>query len=207
MRTAFWAIGLAATALLVSGCQRNPLLVTRSACPAVAIPTYLGTVTRFNPATSTDQGAMQFTAQIVDLKGVCSETPERLSTGVSYTVAAQRRNADGPLHVELPLFVALAQGGNVLVSKQQVVVALDFAAGQLRAEARGTGQAEVLRSAATLSPEVQEKISRKRRPDEMAALSDPMSDPQVRAAVRAASFEVLVGFQLDDRSLAYNIGK
>jgi hypothetical protein len=34
-----------------------------------------------------------------------------------------------------------------------------------------------------------------------------MSDPQVRAAVRAASFEVLVGFQLDDAALAYNVGK
>ena len=34
-----------------------------------------------------------------------------------------------------------------------------------------------------------------------------LAPPQVRAAVRAASFEVLVGFQLDDASLAYNVGK
>ncbi|MEN9932376.1 MAG: hypothetical protein RIS17_949, partial [Pseudomonadota bacterium] len=39
------------------------------------------------------------------------------------------------------------------------------------------------------------------------AATDPMADPEVRAALRAASFEVLIGFQLDDRALAYNIAK
>jgi hypothetical protein len=34
-----------------------------------------------------------------------------------------------------------------------------------------------------------------------------MADPEVKAALRAASFEVLLGFQLDDRALAYNIAK
>ena len=39
------------------------------------------------------------------------------------------------------------------------------------------------------------------------AASDPMSDPQVKAALKAASFELLVGFQLSDTALAYNIAK
>ena len=32
----------------------------------------------------------------------------------------------------------------------------------------------------------------------------PPADPQVRAAVQAASFELLVGFQLSEEQLAYN---
>jgi hypothetical protein len=55
--------------------------------------------------------------------------------------------------------------------------------------------------------EILRRINRERRPGELDAATDPMADPQVRAALRAASFEVLVGFQLDDRALAYNIAK
>jgi hypothetical protein len=95
----------------------------------------------------------------------------------------------------------------VLVSKQLTGVTLSFPEGGLRAEARGGARAEVHRSAVTLPAEVQQRITRERKPDEADALVDPLSDPQVRAAVRAASFEVLVGFQLDDASLAYNVGK
>ena len=62
-------------------------------------------------------------------------------------------------------------------------------------------------AAVTLPADIQARISRQRKPDEPDALVDPLADPQVRAAVRAASFEVLVGFQLDDPSLAYNIAK
>jgi hypothetical protein len=105
------------------------------------------------------------------------------------------------------LFVALAQGGNVLVSKQLTAVDISFAEGQLRAEARGGGRARVHRSATALAPAVEERLERQRKASDADALTDPMSDPQVRAALRAATFEVLVGFQLDDASLAYNVAK
>jgi hypothetical protein len=85
-------------------------------------------------------------------------------------------------------------------------VTLQFPEGGLRAEARGGARAEVHRSAVTLPAEVQQRITRELKADEPDALVDPLSDPQVRAAVRAATFEVLVGFQLDDASLAYNVG-
>jgi hypothetical protein len=54
---------------------------------------------------------------------------------------------------------------------------------------------------------VQERITRERKPNDPDALVDPLSDPLVRAAIRAASFEVLLGFQLDDAALAYNVAK
>jgi hypothetical protein len=65
----------------------------------------------------------------------------------------------------------------------------------------------VSRTAAAVPQAILDKINRKRRPGELDAATDPMADPEVRAALRAASFEVLLGFQLDDRALAYNIAK
>lgn len=204
---AFLITGLLVSALALSACNRNPLLVKRSPCPAVAVPTYAGSITRFDPAQSRNADAIDFTAQISDVSANCSEGGEFLTSDLSFTVTAQRRKAGPAREVYLPLFVSLAQGGNVLVSKQLTGVTLSFPEGSLRAEARGGARAEVHRSAVTLPPEVQQRITRERKPDEPDALVDPLSDPQVRAAVRAASFEVLVGFQLDDASLAYNVGK
>lgn len=193
--------------VLLSACNRNPLLVKRSPCPAVAIPLHVGSYTRFDPPQSRDASAIAFTAQISELAGTCLEGADYLTTDVSYTVTAQRRRAGPAEEVYLPIFVALAQGGNVLVSKQVTGVSLKFPDGGLRAETRGGARADVHRSAVTLPAEMQERISRERRPDDPDALVDPLADPQVRAAVRAASFEVLVGFQMDDASLAYNVGK
>ncbi len=205
MRKALMVPG--AALVLLAGCNTNPLLVKRSQCPAVAIPFHVGAVTKFDPPQSRNADAIALTAQIVDLQGNCTEGPEFLTTEVSYTVVAQRRDKGPAKQVYLPIFVALAQGGNVLVSKQLTGVQLDFAAGAQRAEARGGARADVHRSAVALPPELLERISRKRDADDPDALTDPLSDPQVRAAVRAASFEVLVGFQLDDASLAYNVAK
>ena len=203
----FFALGLFASALTLAACNRNPLLVRRSQCPAVAVPIYAGSVTQFNPAQSRDADAIDLTAQLVDVSGQCIEGTDYLTSNISFTVTAQRRQADGARDVRLPLFIGLVQGGNVTVSKQQTEVTLRFADGQLRTEARGGARADVQRAAATLPVDVQDKLSQRRRPNRRESLVDPMADPQVRAAVRAATFEVLVGFQLDDPSLAYNVGK
>lgn len=207
MSKAYLVVGLLVSALALSACNRNPLLVKRSSCPAVAIPSYAGSVTKFDPPQSRNADAIDFTAQLSDVQSNCAEGPEYLATELAFTVTAQRRKAGPAREVYLPVFIGLAQGGNVLVSKQLTGVTLAFPEGGLRAEARGGARAEVHRSAVTLPAEVQERITRERKPDEADALVDPLSDPQVRAAVRAATFEVLVGFQLDDASLAYNVGK
>ncbi len=204
---AFLVLGLAASALTLAGCNRNMLLVKRSQCPAVAIPTFVGSVTQFDPPQSRNADAIALTAQISDISAKCTEGAEYLSTDVTFTVTAQRRQPGPAKEVYLPIFVAMAQGGNVMVSKQVTGVMLKFGEGQLRAETQGGARAEVHRSAVTLPADVQARITRERKPEDMDALVDPLSDPQVRAAVRAASFEVLVGFQLDDASLAYNVGK
>ena len=53
-------------------------------------------------------------------------------------------------------------------------------------------------------PCARERITRERKAGDEDAALDPLADPEVRAAVQAASFELLVGFQLSDEQLAYN---
>jgi hypothetical protein len=74
----------------------------------------------------------------------------------------------------------------------------------LRASTTGSATGQVLRAAATLPEEIRQQITRKRKAGDADAAIDPMADPTVREAVRRASFEVLVGFQLTEDQLAYN---
>lgn len=197
---------LAATALSACG-GGDPLRITRSACPAVAVMQHTGDITLFTPPTSRDADAIDVTATMTNVRGACSETGERIATGASFTVLGQRTNASGARDVTLPFFVAVVQGGDQLVAKQAGSVVLRFADGQVRAQADGSAQAQVNRTAASLSAEMRERITRKRKPGDADAAIDPLADPEVRTAVRAATFEVLVGFQLDEAALAYNVTK
>ena len=47
-------------------------------------------------------------------------------------------------------------------------------------------------------------ITRNRRAGDDDAAIDPLTRPEVRAALARASFELLVGFQLTEDQLAYN---
>jgi hypothetical protein len=98
----------------------------------------------------------------------------------------------------------VVQGGTNVVSKSIGRVGVHFDAGQMRATTRGTAAGTVSRAAATLPEDVRRQITRERKPGDPAAAVDPLSDPTVREAVRAASFELLVGFQLTDAQLQYN---
>ncbi|NJC07676.1 hypothetical protein [Polymorphobacter fuscus] len=191
----------------VAGCQRNPLMVKRSPCPAVAVPTYLGDATIFGAGGSADARNIDMVATITNVRETCLEGDEKLTTDISFDVVA-RRSETGPARtVSLPVFATIVQGGNLVVSKQMTNVTVSFAEGQARAIGSGGVRTNVARSATALSPELQAKINRKRKPTDPDAAVDPLADPQVRAALRAASFEVLLGFQLDDAGLAYNVTK
>lgn len=207
-RFALPVLALAAAAVLLSGCQKNLLLVKRSSCPAVAVPYYAGDVTMFQAGdTSGDARAVDLMATITDLRGDCVEGTDMLTTAVNFKVVARRNNTIGARAVTLPFFASVVQGGNLIVSKQLGSVTINFTDGQARAEGAGAANARVARSAAALPPEIQQRITRKRKATDLDAATDPLADPEVRAAVRAASFEVLVGFQLGDDALAYNVTK
>ena len=197
-------------ALLLAGCDRNPLVVKRSSCPAVAVAAYAGDVTLFRPgaaANTADAANLDAVAAISNVRDECAETADQFVTRISYDVIVRRSDAAAARQIVLPVFAAVVQAGNVINAKQISNVTVNFAAGQERAIAQGTATASVSRTAAAVPQAILDKINRKRRPGEMDAATDPMADPEVRAALRAASFEVLLGFQLDDRALAYNVAK
>jgi hypothetical protein len=178
--------------------------VTRSACPAVAIPAATGDITLFSPENSRTADAIDVVAHITNVRATCDETGEYIVSNVNFEIRGQRRDASGAREVVLPYFAVVVQGGTNVVSKSVSRVGLRFEDGQLRATTTGAAQGQVLRAAATLPEDVRRQITRQRKPGDPDAAIDPMADPAVREAVRRASFEVLVGFQLTQDQLAYN---
>ncbi len=190
----------------LGGCQHNQLLVQRSACPAVAVPNFTGDTTLFR-GDGTAATDIDVVATVTNVRGACTEGGDRLGTNVSFDVLARRTATTGARTVTLPFFASVVQGGNLLVSKQIGTVAVTFADGQARAEASGHAHAEVDRAATRMSDAMYRKVNRVRKPGDLDAATDPLADPEVKAAVRATTFEVLVGFQLSDEALAYNAAK
>ncbi len=111
-----------------------------------------------------------------------------------------------PRRVTLPVFATVVQGGNLVLSKEIGSVDLNFADGQARAVGRGGVRTSVARAAShAAADEIQAKVNRKRKADRSRCRHRSAADPLVRAALRAASFEVLIGFQLTKPGLAYNV--
>ena len=180
------------------------IMVTRSACPAVAIPAATGDITLFSPESSRTSDAIDVVAHITNVRSTCSDAGENILTNVTFEVRGQRRDASGAREVVLPYFAAVVQGGTNVVAKSVSRVGLRFEDGQLRASTTATASGQVLTSAATLPEDVRRQVTRERKPGDADAAVDPMADPAVREAVRRASFELLVGFQLTQEQLAYN---
>lgn len=180
------------------------IIAIRTACPAVAIAAGTGDVTLFDPPASRDAAAIDVVAAITNVRTTCDETGTNIVSNVTFDVLAQRRDARGAREVVLPYFATVVQGGTNVVSKRLSRVAVRFEDGQYRASSSGAATSQVLRSAATLPDEVRRRIIRERKPGELDAAVDPLSEPDVRAAVNRASFELLVGFQLTQDQLAYN---
>lgn len=176
----------------------------RTACPAVGVPHYTGDVTTFRTPGATTADQVDVSASITNLRSTCNENGEQVYSEATFEVRARRSDTRGARTVELPYFSTVLQGGSAVQAKRIGTVSVTFADGQDRAVANGRAGAFVDRSAATLSAEVRERITRRRKPGDPDAALDPMADPQVKAAVDRATFELLVGFQLTQDQLAYN---
>jgi hypothetical protein len=196
--------------LFVAGCHSEGrvmdtgVVVNRSACPAVAIPASTGDVTLFDPESSRDANAIDVVAEITNLRSTCDESGENIASNVTFDIHARRRDPHGARDVVLNYFVAAIQGGTNVVSKSIGRVGVHFADGQIRAGTSGTATSQVRRAAVTLPEDIRRQVTRERKAGDADAAIDPLSDPKVRDAVRAASFEVLVGFQLTQAQLQYN---
>ncbi|WP_285016910.1 hypothetical protein [Novosphingobium sp. fls2-241-R2A-195] len=203
----------AAAMTALSGCKTKGEIVVdqgvgitavRSKCPAVGIPDYTGDMTLFRgPAKTAD--AIDVTAAMTQVRAQCDEAVgEKVTSTVTFQVLGRRTDTAGARQVTLPFFVSVLQGGSSVISKRVGNVTLNFADGQARAQANVSTNAFIDRAAATLPDEIRDRITRKRKAGDTDAAVDPLSEPEVKAAVARASFEVLVGFQLDEGQLAYN---
>jgi len=207
------ALIIATAIAALAGCQRAGDIVVeqgvgitalRSVCPAVGVPDFTGDVTLFSPAEARTLDALDMTATLTNVRSECNDTGEQVYATVSFDVLAQRRDVRGARTVELPYFSTVVRGGSTVVSKRVGTVTIQFADGQERAQAHGTGGAYIDRAAATLPDDIRQRITARRRAGEEEAATDPLNEPEVRAALASASFELLVGFQLTEDQLAYN---
>jgi hypothetical protein len=197
--------------LLAAACGRGRELeqggvfVVRSACPIVGIPAATGDVTLFSPQTSRDASAIDVTATITNLRINCNDAAgDQILSTVDFDVLAVRRDAGAARQVVLPYFSVVVQGNDQVVAKRVGHVALNFAQGSQRAQTRGQAIARVSRAAASLPQNVRQILTRRRRAGDPDAAVDPLADPAVRAAVARATFEHLVGFQMNQDMLRYN---
>jgi len=179
----------------------------RTACPSVGVPEYTGDVTTFRVPGSTAASDIDVTANLTHVRSQCDAKSKdaKVYATVSFDVQARRSDTRGARTVTLPTFVTVVRGGTAVIAKRINTVTIQFADGQDRAQASGTGTAYIDRSEATLSREIHERITRKRKAGDFDAAVDPLAQPEVRAAVNRATFDVFVGFQLDDKQLAYNV--
>lgn len=214
-RSRLTAISLLAAAALggLQGCRSSGEIVinegvgitaVRSPCPAVGIPDYTGDITLFASPGSRTADNIDIVAAMTNVRSQCSEGAEQVVSRVSFDVLARRTNVVGVRQVTLPYFVTVLRGGSSVVTKRVGSVTLTFRNGEERAQARGEGIAYVDRASATLPEDIRERITRRRKPGDADAAIDPLADPEVKAAIARATFEVLVGFQLDEQQLAYN---
>ncbi|MEO5773392.1 MAG: hypothetical protein ABIQ32_04645 [Sphingomicrobium sp.] len=196
---------------LLAGCsQRGEIAdggvyATRSPCPLVGVPAGTGDITLFNPANSAAASAIDVSATMTNVRSTCSTVGSEVVSTVSFDVLAVRRDASAARQVVLPFFNTVVQGGSQVVAKKVGAVGLNFAAGSQRAQTSGQATSRVSLAAATLPENVRKLLTRPRKAGEAEAAIDPLADPAVRDAVARATFEQLIGFQMTEAQLRYNV--
>ena len=199
--------------LALGGCRSQGDLVVeqgigitalRSVCPAVGVADYTGDVSMFSPADARTIDALDVTATMTNVRVTCNDTGPEVHSAATFEVLAVRRDTRGARSVELPFFATVMRGGSNVVSKRLGTVRIDFADGATHAQGTGNAETYIDRAEATLPADIRERITRKREAGEDAAAIDPLTEPDVRAAVARATFELILGFQLTEEQLAYN---
>lgn len=181
------------------------ITATRTGCPTVAVADGTGDITLFADGAAQTADSVDIVASITKVRPSCNTSGAKIYSVADFEVQARRSDARGARTVTLPYFSTVVQGGTAVVAKRIGQVTVNFADGQYRAQAAGKGAAYIDPAAASLPPEIVEKITRKRRPGDADAALDPLADPEVRAALQRASFELLLGFQLTEDQLRYNV--
>jgi hypothetical protein len=210
----FAPIAVSLLALALTACAKDGdidinsgvgVTATRTGCPTVAVPEGTGDITLFSPANSQNSNDVDVVATITKLRPDCNSSGERIYSVASFEVQARRMDRSSARTVTLPYFSSVVQGGSAVVAKRVGQVTLNFAAGQDRATATGKAAGYIDGASARLPADIVERITRKRKAGDADAALDPLADPEVRAALQRASFELLVGFNLTEDQLRYNV--
>lgn len=211
--TRFLALSTIPLLALAAGCAKKGELVVdsgvgvtalRTACPSVGIPEYTGDITQFTAPGRTDAAAIDLTASLTNVRSQCNDSGDKVYTVADFDVLARRTDVRGARTVQLPYFVTVVRAGTAVVAKRVGTVTLNFADGQERAQAHAQAASYIDRAEATLPEDIRKRITAKRKPGDENAAIDPLAEPDVRAALARASFEVLIGFQLSEAQIAYN---
>lgn len=211
LRTRLTAAAVLAIAL--AGCRGTGDIVVdegvgitavRTACPAIGVPDYTGDITLFRTAGAATADNIDVVAAMTDVRSTCNDSAEKVYATASFNVLARRTDTRGARTVTVPYFITVLRGGTAVVSKRVGEVTLNFADGAERASAAGAGGAYIDKAEATIPADIRDRITRKRKAGDADAAVDPLSQPEVKAAVARATFEVLVGFQLTQDQLTYN---
>ncbi len=201
-------------ALALGGCSKQGDLdlssgvgvnVVRSGCPIVGVPEGLGDITTFRTAGSQNFSDLDLVANITNVRGSCNDSGAKIFSQVDFDVQARRYDTREARSISLPYFSVVTQGGSAVVAKRVGEVTLSFAAGQERASTRASASAYVDAAAASLPDDIRQRITKPRKAGDVDAALDPLAQPDVRAAIARATFEHLVGFQLTEDQLRYNV--
>lgn len=110
---------------LLAACgNRNPLEVTVSRCPAVAVVGDVGTLTKFR-GEGRNVKDVAFTASIQEVRMDCVEA-EDINAQVSFSIGAQAGEAFSGGSVTVPYFVLVLKDNSQIVSKKIFDVTLSF---------------------------------------------------------------------------------
>ena len=200
--------------LAVSGCARDGqidvssgvgITASLNGCPVVAVPDGTGDVTLFKSAADRSASGIDVVAAMTNVRGTCGQAGEQIVSQVTFDITATRSSAMGARSVTLPFYSVLMRGGRDVVAKRVGNVTVNFADGQRTATISSSANAAVDANLTRLPDDVREKLTRKRNAGDVDAAVDPLADPAVRDALAAVSFEHLVGFQLTDEQVAYNV--
>jgi hypothetical protein len=204
---------IAASALILASCSSDGEInvesgiginATRTGCPTVAIPDATGDITLFSPENSRDANAIDVVAAITNLKSTCDSSSAKIYTAADFEVLARRTDTRGARTVTFRYFSTVVQGGSAVIAKRINQVVIQFADGQARASAMGKAASYIDVNAARLPADIVARITKRRKAGETDAALDPLADPEVRAALQRANFELLVGFQMTEEQLRYN---
>lgn len=133
---------LCSLVLLLGACggNRNPMMVKRTDCPAVAVVKNANTLTRFR-GEGRDAADLLWSANLEGVLNRCNEGKDGkgpIVNSIDVQIGAQRAAAGPAESITVPVFAAVVRDGTTLIAKDVRQVTLNFADKSLQGRASQT---------------------------------------------------------------------